>query len=261
MKPTYALPFWMNGPRAQSLVRTSKRWWELAESYIRLPLTTFDVLTCELGFVDLIAYQRGIDRYAGESEHFYRLRVHHALRNAQVAGTPVGMAQIFSNLELPTPTFKERMPNRDWDMTRVTFSGRDYARLHVEIDFILRAYWRTCRRFEIVQEIHASGVLMLALYGYNRAYNRLEGKVKSVPIRPSQNTVGMAVYGSNRTLQTAASEMQPVPFRHAMHQLQVVPFRHAMHRLQPLPTRKSQNNVVVGSFAYCRSVNVRSFAA
>ena len=289
-EPTYQLPFWMDGSRATAVARAAKRWWELAEGYIRLPLTTFDPLNCELALVDLLAYQRGIDRFAAESESFYRLRVHHALRNARVAGTPAGMRQIFANLDLPEPYFTERMPNRDWDMVRVRFAGRGYARLHAEIDFVLRFYWRTCRRFEIVQDVSAENHYGVALYGHGRAYNRMAGAAARVPFRPASNVAGVALYGNNRALQHTKHRSQPVPFRHAMHRMQPVPFRHAMHRMQPVsprqmqqavgvvvfghgmgtsvaegamlsvPVRNNQNSVCAGSWASIRSINVRSFA-
>lgn len=195
---TGKLPIWMNGSRAVALKETAERWWEQVETYIRLPLTTFDPLPCELAFVDLLAYQRGIDRYAGESEAFYRLRVHHALRNARAAGTPAGMNYIFDNLQLPRAVFDERMPGRDWDIVGVRFNGRGYARLHEEIDFVLRFYWRTCRRFEIVQtvkaETHYGAGSVLSVRGRESATH----VAQAVPFRPARSMFAVGAVFSSR---------------------------------------------------------------
>lgn len=200
--PDYQLPFWMDGSRATALARAAKLWWEMAEGYVRLPLTTFDALTCELTFVDLLAHQRGIDRYAGESEAFYRLRVHHALRNARAAGTPTGMRRIFDNLQLPSPQFAERMPNRDWDVTRVTFAGRGYARLHAEIDFVLRFYWRTCRRFDVVQKIESETHYGAGMFGSVRSVESATHVAQSVPFRPARSAMPVGVFFSCRSRHT-----------------------------------------------------------
>jgi hypothetical protein len=236
-RPTYTLPYWMAGKRALAVTRAAKRWWDTAEGYVRLPLTTFDVLSCELSFVDLLAYQRGIARYAGESEAFYRLRVHHALRNARAAGTPAGTRHIFDNLQLPYPRFAEWMPNRDWDVTRVTFSGRGYARLHAEIDFVLRFYWRTCRRFEVVQEVKAETHYGAGMFGSVRSVESATHVAQAVPFRPARSMVGFGVVGSVRSVESATHVAQAVPFRPARHTLPV------------------------SGFFSCRSRHVRSFSA
>lgn len=235
-RPDYQLPFWMAGSRATAVARAAKRWWEVAEGYVRMPLTTFDVLTCELAFVDLLAYQRGIDRYAGESEPFYRLRVHHALRNARAAGTPAGMRQIFANLQLPVPRFTERMAGRDWDMTRVRFSGRGYAKLHDEIDFVLRFYWQTCRRFEVVQVAKAETHYGAGMFGSVRSTETATHVAQAVPFRPARSGLGFGVVGSVRSTETATHVAQSVPFRPA------------------------RSGLPIGVFFSCRSRHIRSFA-
>jgi len=149
------LPIWMDGSNAQAFKEIMSNWWEQVGLWARLPNTTFDVLECDLEFVNLIAFQRGIDRYAGEDEGFYRLRVYHALRNARAAGTPSGTQQILSNLRLPTASFDERVSKYEWDTTKVTFSGREFVPLADEIRFALDFYWRTCRRYHIALNTEA----------------------------------------------------------------------------------------------------------
>lgn len=212
IKPDYKISFWMDGGRIQAIKRTAEHWWALAENYVRLPQTTFDVLTCEIGFVHLIAFQRGIDRFAGEKEHFYRLRVHHALRNTRAAGTPVGMNKIFRNLELPEAEYCERLPEYQWDMTLVRFPARDYATLRTEINFVLRAYWRTCRRFAVTHRFESENNLGLAngvsLHAEQRA------NVNAQPVRfDSGNRLGLANGVSLRSGQSASLAVFQKPMR------------------------------------------------
>lgn len=192
MKPDFKLPFWMDGPRATAVANTSKRYWGLAESYVRLPLATFDVMTCAIGFVNLIAYQRGIDRFAGESEGFYRLRVHHALRNAIAAGTPNGMSQIFNNLELPEAEYIERAPEYDWDTTRVLMSGRRFVALETQIRFVLGAYWRTCRRYHIALKTDAQTIYGPANIASGNSQRTAQLKPNTLQARSLNSLAGLA---------------------------------------------------------------------
>lgn len=182
--PTIKLPCWLSGDNVQALKRVSERWWNTCADYIRLPLTTFDPLTCELAFVDLLAFQRGIDRTACETEYHYRLRVHHAMRNARAAGTPAGMNTIFRNLELPEAEYLERSPEYEWDMTKLTFPSRDYVSLRCEIDHALNTYWRTCRRFAVHQKTEAANTYAAGNIVTRRA--RHERSAEPAPIRAGQ---------------------------------------------------------------------------
>lgn len=206
------LPIWMDGPNARAFKSLMTNWWEQVGLWARLPVTTFDVLTCDIRFVDLIAYQRGIDRYAGELEGFYRLRVHHAWRNAIAAGTPAGMTQVFDNLALPVPEFTERLPQYDWDMTKVRIPSRDYAdaTLREQIHFTLSVYWQTCRRFVVVQRTNMDG----AIYGANTLTQRahLERTINPdmISARPANNMSDMGNAASHRAHQYRTASPAPI---------------------------------------------------
>ena len=230
------LPIWMNGDNAKALQGIIENWWEQVGLWCRLPAMSFDVLTCDMNFVDLLAFQRGIDRYPGEAEWFYRLRVHHALRNARVAGTQLGMDQIFTNLQLPIPEYFERLPEFDWDVTKVIFGGRAFARLHTEINFALDYYWRTCRRYNVYQKVEAVTHFGPAMLGYNRARGVKHSDPESVPFRPAATTLGVGATMTKRA--TGVTRSQP----------EAVPFRQSISRMS------------CGFFGFCRSANTRSFA-
>lgn len=143
---TGKLPIWMDGPRAQALKATSERWWHLVAGWLRSPFDFGDALTAPLPIVDLLAYQRGIERFSIEPERLYRLRVHHAYRNWQDAGTIAGMRRIFERLELPNRQLQDRVPGYDWDMYAVNITPEQLASEGDLLALLLQMYGRTCRR-------------------------------------------------------------------------------------------------------------------
>lgn len=144
--PHPRLPIWMDGPRVTALRTSAWRWWNMTLQWLNTPWSMADALSAPLGIVDLYAYQRGIVRFATESERLYRLRVHHALANARDAGTIVGMERIFQRLELPVRALEERLPGYDWDMYAVQMTPEQFAVEGDLLALLLQMYGRTCRR-------------------------------------------------------------------------------------------------------------------
>ena len=147
--PTYQLPFWMDGSRATAVARAAKRWWETVSGWLRTAYDFNDAQTVAMPIVYLLAYQRGIERYRGEPEWLYRLRVHHAYSNWIDAGTRAGMERIFTRLKMPVYGLEERVPGYDWDMIRLKSSLADYLSHADVLQIVLQAYRRTCRRWLI----------------------------------------------------------------------------------------------------------------
>lgn len=145
--PLPKLPIWMDGEKAQGLRSLSIRWWEQCLTWLQSPLTLGDALTAPLAIVDLLAYQRDIERYPSEPERLYRLRVHHALINARDAGTRAGMERIFTRLEMPVYGLAERLAGYDWDMIKVEATLADYLQAADALHIVMSAYRRTCRRW------------------------------------------------------------------------------------------------------------------
>lgn len=144
---TGKLPIWMDGSRATALKRTAERWWEQVFAWLQAPHELGDAMTAPLALVDLLAYQRNVDRQPNETEHLYRLRVHHALINARDAGTRAGMQRIFERLEMPVYGLAERLAGYDWDMIKLEATLADYIRAADALHLVLQAYRRTCRRW------------------------------------------------------------------------------------------------------------------
>ena len=84
--PEIKIPFWMNGPHVRTLAGASRVWFGRLGEWAAFPLRQTDPMTCSERMLDLIAWQRGVTRAAGEAERLYRLRVAHAYANARDSG-------------------------------------------------------------------------------------------------------------------------------------------------------------------------------
>lgn len=93
--PEIKIPFWMNGPHVRTLAGASRVWFGRLGEWAAFPLRQADPMTCSERMLDLIAWQRGVPRAAGEAERLYRLRVAHAYANARDSGQIAGWKRIF----------------------------------------------------------------------------------------------------------------------------------------------------------------------
>ena len=64
----------LDGAEITKLKASAQAWWETVEGWMRWPLLQMDAETCHLAVLDLLAWQRDITRFRGESEALYRLR-------------------------------------------------------------------------------------------------------------------------------------------------------------------------------------------
>ncbi len=142
------LPFWLAGAELAKLKAAAQAWWTRAEDWLRWPLLQLDAETCHLTVLDLLAWQRDIERFMGEPESLYRLRVKYAFINAVDAGSTAGMVRIFQRLGVGHVELDERMPGIDWDVVRLRLSDCQLARDPVLLRVITQQYGRTCRRYE-----------------------------------------------------------------------------------------------------------------
>lgn len=143
------LPFWLSGPELSKLKRAAQRYWEKAQNWLTWPLLQLDVENCSLEILDLIAWQRDITRFKGESERLYRLRVKYAYINAKDAGSVAGFIRIFERLEIGYTELDERQEGRDWDIVTIYLTDSQVAKNHDLLMTIIYMYGRTCRRYEV----------------------------------------------------------------------------------------------------------------
>jgi hypothetical protein len=168
------LPFWLDGAEATKLKATAQAWWESVEGWLRWPLLQMDAETCHLTILDLLAWQRDITRFRGESEALFRLRVKYAFVNAVDAGSVAGFQRIFLRLGIGTLRIAERQPDRDWDIVQLHLSDQQLSDNPALLDMIIHQYGRTCRRYEFVTTTPVS--LVVAAYEFNNDHLTLVAK-------------------------------------------------------------------------------------
>lgn len=252
------LPIWMDGSNVQAFKSIMSEWWDQVGKWATFGRTSFDVLTCAIEFVDLIAFQRGIDRYAGEAEGFYRLRVHHALRNARSAGTPAGMKKVFENLQLPQPEFLERLPQYDWDMTKVRIPSRDYAdaTLREQIHFTLSAYWQTCRRFIVAQRTDAENSLDVGNTLTTRSQTSRDADLLMISPHPVNTSLLIGNQSSTRTHNKRALSLQPPAARVSSNTSRIGnAVSHRTHASRSIRLKTLTDSSAINEFGYFKAGN------
>lgn len=152
--PDITLPVWMNKGEPLTLAHASKTWWERVREWLTFPLAQIDVDTCDEQLLALLAYQRDVERFPGESLSLFRLRVKHAFVNAQDAGCIAGFARIFERLEIGKIQQLERQLQYEWDVILIRINDEQLSRDNALMMRLVRQYGRTCRRyfFDVINE-------------------------------------------------------------------------------------------------------------
>ena len=143
------LPFWLAGLDLAKLRGLLEQWWDLASTWIKWPLSQLDPLTCTVGILDLLAYQRDIQRFDNEPLDLYRLRVALAYVNARDAGSKAGFIAIFQRLGIGYVEIEERVDAIDWDVILLYLSDNQISANTQLLQDIIYKYGRTCRRYEL----------------------------------------------------------------------------------------------------------------
>lgn len=148
-------PWWMDGrgmaePHFMSAGVSS--FWRRLRRYLLFPLRQLDPLTCSEAMLSLIAWDRGINRFASEPLVLYRKRVKYAFENARDAGDAAGFRRIFHRLGVGIVDIYERRENEPWDVITIELSDGELATNATLLQTLIQHYGRTCRRyrFEVV---------------------------------------------------------------------------------------------------------------
>ncbi|WP_370604452.1 phage tail protein [Citrobacter braakii] len=142
------LPFWMNKGELARLLIACKKFWSRFYNWLTWPAKQFDPLVCPLPILNLLAWERDITRFNGESLDLYRQRVAFAWVNARDAGSVAGFTAIFDRLGIGHVEQEERQPGIDWDIIIVRVSDCQLAENTELMIQIIRQYGRTCRRYQ-----------------------------------------------------------------------------------------------------------------
>ncbi|WP_289283294.1 MULTISPECIES: phage tail protein [unclassified Methylophaga] len=143
------LPFWISAEQTEALTKAATNYWSKIEAWLRWPLDQMDPLTCTPGMLDLLAWQRDIERFTTEPLDLYRKRVKFALINAQDAGSKAGFIRIFERLGIGYVEIEERVDPVDWDVILVHLSDSQLSENTELLNRIIQKYGRTCRRYQL----------------------------------------------------------------------------------------------------------------
>ena len=141
--------FWLSAGNLKAYTRFLNVWFAYVKNILDWPRRQFDADSADLFVVDLLAWESGIDRFDGEPEWLYRLRVKHASKNAKDAGSAAGFKAIWERMGLGYVDIEERIPARDWDIINLTVTDHALSQYPGLIDVILANYAITCRRYEL----------------------------------------------------------------------------------------------------------------
>lgn len=142
------LPFWLEGVELSKLRDAAQTWWARVETWMNWPLLQLDAETCHLTVLDLLAWQRDIQRFQGEPESLYRKRVKYAFINAVDAGSSAGTVRIFQRLGVGYIEIEERFDSVNWDVVRLYLTDNQLSANPVLLRVLMQQYGRTCRRYE-----------------------------------------------------------------------------------------------------------------
>lgn len=141
------LPTWLQGANATALAAAASQYWQQVESYLLWWLEQLDEEQSALPILDLLAWERGINRLDGESIELYSLRIKHAVANSEDAGNGIGMERVFKRLGFGFIEINERVPGYDWDMVEIAMIESEFGDKQELVQELIRQYGRTCRRY------------------------------------------------------------------------------------------------------------------
>jgi hypothetical protein len=145
--PKPALPSWMNKGEVGKLAVAAHKWFSLLREWALFPIQQLDPMTCSEPVLDLVAWQRDIQRFKDEPLNIYRLRVRYAYANARDAGSVEGFKNIFQRLGIGYVEIEERMDGMDWDVINISLSDTQLAENESLLTTLIQHYGRTCRRY------------------------------------------------------------------------------------------------------------------
>ncbi len=145
--PEPELPIWMNKGEVAKLATAAYSWFCKIRDWALWPVQQLDPETCGEKVLDLIAWQRDIDRFEGEPLNIYRLRVKYAYANARDAGSVSGFKRIFQRLGIGYVEIEERIPGQDWDVVAIRLSDNQLSDNEALLTKLIQHYGRTCRRY------------------------------------------------------------------------------------------------------------------
>lgn len=208
----FELPVWLRGSEVTKLADASHIWWSKVEDWLKTPLLQLDADTCHPVVLQLMAYQRDVDRYFSEPDALFRKRVKFAIQNAQDAAYGEGFTRIFERFGVVLAGQIERDPDKDWDIiTLVLANGHGLLMSEPELgQFLIRQYGRTCRRYEfLIEDLLQPCFVHMITASINRQTTPLTGPAYVEHNEALSGAVGITVSGMN--YQSSKVHHNPIP--------------------------------------------------
>jgi hypothetical protein len=146
------LPFWLNDENAEALKAAAQQFWQKIAGHSQWQLSQVDPLTCTEAVLDLLAWEKDVERLPLETLEMFRLRVNYAYINAQDAGSVAGMLAIFERLNIDIIDMYERHYVDDWDVITIQVTEQQLSENNDLFNQIIAQYGRTCRRYELTND-------------------------------------------------------------------------------------------------------------
>ncbi len=143
-----SLRFWQAAGLLTKIGGAADTFWDLAQGWLDKVSGTIDAETAPISLVELLGWERDIDRFPGEDDALFRKRVKFALVNAKDAGSTGGFSRIWNRLGLGAISQTERFDEENWDVIRLRIDETIFGRYVWLLDTLIRQYGRTCRRYE-----------------------------------------------------------------------------------------------------------------
>ncbi len=142
------LPTWADKGELSKLKAIAFTWFAKVQVWLDVVFLRHDELTCPVFILDLLAYERNVERFSNEPLALYRKRVKYAFINAQEAGTAQGLINIFKRLGLGDIKVNERASLYAWDVISIELDPNQIEANEELLRIILKNYGRTCRRYQ-----------------------------------------------------------------------------------------------------------------
>lgn len=151
--PEHKAPWWMDGNGLKGLhephflSKGLHAFWRRIWHWLLIPLQQLDPLECGESLLNLIAWDRGIQRFSNEPLPLYRKRVKYAFANARDAGEATGFKRIFERLGIGWVEVHERQPDQPWDVITIELADTELVNNQQLLNVLIQHYGRTCRRY------------------------------------------------------------------------------------------------------------------
>lgn len=183
-----SLKFWQDAGILNAIAQAADTYYDQVQGYFAWLLGTVDAETAPIELVELLAWERDIDRMSGEDDALFRKRVKYALANAKDAGSKVGFERIWTRLGLGSVSQRERVDAENWDVIKLTIDETIFGKYVDLLDTLLRQYGRTCRRYEFESTIPQPSVIRTFDFEHATLYSAAVIRDQTAPIsgRPMQ---------------------------------------------------------------------------